>query len=213
MIGRNGQTLPLSGVTASTADRTSRMDYTRLSLSEALAALDDVAGDAERSFGELTPAQLNWRPADRAWSVAQCVEHLYTANRLMVTAARHALAHPPTLWRRMPLVPGFFGRQLVRSQAPQTTRKFTTSAIATPSQSAIDDGVIERFMAGHRNRTEWMQSLDPGIAARTIMVSPFVRFITYSVLDGCRLMAAHDRRHVEQARRVTQTAGFPRAGR
>jgi len=45
------------------------------------------------------------------------------------------------------------------------------------------------------------------------MVSPFVRFITYSVLDGCRLMAAHDRRHFEQARRVTQTAGFPRAGR
>ena len=42
------------------------MDYTRLSLSEASAALDDVAGDAERSFGELTPAQLNWRPADRA---------------------------------------------------------------------------------------------------------------------------------------------------
>jgi hypothetical protein len=41
------------------------------------------------------------------------------------------------------------------------------------------------------------------------MVSPFVRFITYSVLDGCRLMAAHDRRHFEQARRVTEAAGFP----
>jgi hypothetical protein len=189
------------------------MDYTRLSLGEVSAALDDVAGDAERSFGWLTPAQLNWRPDARAWSVAQCFEHLHTANRLMVTAARHALAHPPTLWRRVPLVPAFFGRQLVRSQAPETARKFTTSAIATPSQSAIDAGVVERFVAGHRNRAEWIRSLDPDVAARTIMVSPFVRFITYSVLDGCRLMAAHDRRHVEQARRVMQTAGFPRADR
>ena len=34
------------------------------------------------------------------------------------------------------------------------------------------------------------------------MVSPFVSFITYSVLDGCRLIVTHERRHFEQARRV-----------
>jgi hypothetical protein len=100
-------------------------------------------------------------------------------------------------------------RPLVRSQAPQATRKFTTSAVATPSPSAIAADVIERFLAEHRDRSEWIESLDPAAAARTIMVSPFVRVIAYSVLDGCRLMAAHDRRHFEQARRVTQVAGFP----
>ena len=41
------------------------------------------------------------------------------------------------------------------------------------------------------------------------MTSPFVGFITYSVLDGARLMLAHDHRHIEQARRVTQAPGFP----
>jgi hypothetical protein len=41
------------------------------------------------------------------------------------------------------------------------------------------------------------------------MVSPFVAFITYSVLDGCRLIVTHERRHFEQARRVTQEPGFP----
>ena len=34
------------------------------------------------------------------------------------------------------------------------------------------------------------------------MVSPFVAAITYSVLDGLRLVVAHDHRHFEQARRV-----------
>jgi hypothetical protein len=42
------------------------------------------------------------------------------------------------------------------------------------------------------------------------MTSPFVRVITYSVLDGWRLMLAHDRRHVEQAKRVMATPGFPK---
>ena len=34
------------------------------------------------------------------------------------------------------------------------------------------------------------------------MTSPFVHFITCRVLDGWRLMVAHNRRHFEQARRV-----------
>jgi hypothetical protein len=43
------------------------------------------------------------------------------------------------------------------------------------------------------------------------MASPFLRVITYSVLDALRLIAAHDRRHMEQARRVTQMPEFPAA--
>jgi len=31
-----------------------------------------------------------------------------------------------------------------------------------------------------------------------------------NVLDACRILIAHDRRHFEQARRVTQSPGFPR---
>jgi hypothetical protein len=42
------------------------------------------------------------------------------------------------------------------------------------------------------------------------MVSPFVPQITYSVVNGYRLMAAHQRRHFEQARRVAEHAEFPR---
>jgi hypothetical protein len=41
------------------------------------------------------------------------------------------------------------------------------------------------------------------------MTSPFFNFLTYSVLDGWCVVVAHDRRHFEQARSVTQTKGFP----
>jgi hypothetical protein len=43
------------------------------------------------------------------------------------------------------------------------------------------------------------------------MTSPFIRIVTYSVLDGWRLMVSHDRRHLEQARRVTESPEFPKA--
>jgi hypothetical protein len=41
------------------------------------------------------------------------------------------------------------------------------------------------------------------------MVSPFASVIAYSVLDACRIIVAHERRHFEQARSGTQTPGFP----
>jgi hypothetical protein len=54
-----------------------------------------------------------------------------------------------------------------------------------------------------------VRALEGSDVTRIVMVSPFVAFITYSVLDGCRLLVAHERRHLEQARRVTQEPTFP----
>jgi len=187
------------------------MDYTALSLAEVSSALDDVARDTQATFGALDFRQLNWRPDATRWSVAQCFEHLLAANRLMLQAARHALEKPPsTMWQRLPVLPALVGRMLIRSQAPSATRKFTAPSKAQPSQSEISADIIQRFVDQHRDATRWMQTLDERATRRAIMVSPFIKVVTYSVLDGCRLIVAHDRRHFEQARRVTVSAGFPR---
>ena len=100
---------------------------------------------------------------------------------------------------------------LIASQAPEATRKFTAPPRAEPSSSAIDARIVERFVASQQEAAARVRALDGRDAARTIMMSPFARFITYSVLDGCRIIVAHERRHFEQARRVTQTPGFPAA--
>ena len=187
------------------------MDYTTLSLADVKTALADIGRDVEHSFGPLHARQLNWRPDATRWSVAQCLEHLLTTNRLMFSRADDALnpAFPRTIWQRLPGLPAMFGKLLVRSQAPQTTRKYKAPAPARPSTSDIATDVVQRFVAQHREAVDRVAALDEGRAARTIMTSPFARVITYSVLDGWRLIVAHDRRHVDQARSVTQAAEFP----
>jgi hypothetical protein len=145
--------------------------------------------------------------------VAQCFEHLLLANRLMFEAADGALkgTAPRTIWQRLPGLPGIFGRMLVRSQAPTNTRRFTASPQARPAASDVAGDIIRRFVEQDRDAMARVHVLDERIAARTIMTSPFIKVITYSVLDGWRLVFAHDRRHIEQARRVTQSPGFPNA--
>jgi hypothetical protein len=173
------------------------MDYTRLSIADVTAGFDDAARQAQDSFGRLTAAQLNWRPDPARWSVAQCLEHLVSANQQMQQAAQDALAGTArrNLWTRLPVWPRLMGRMLIRSQAPQATRKFKAPSVAQPSSSAIPADIVHRFADQHR-------------AIGVIMTSPFVRVVTYSVLDGCRLMIAHDHRHLQQAARVVQDPAF-----
>ena len=182
-------------------------DYTTLSLADVTAELSAIARDAQSVFGLLDEPQLNWRPDAARWSVAQCFDHLLNANREMFQAMNAAMdgSSPPTVWQRLPVLPRVFGRMLIRSQMPEATRKFTAPRRAEPASSAIDPRIIERFVAGQHEAAARVQTLD----GRVIMVSPFVSFITYSVLDGCRLIVTHERRHFEQARRVTQEPGFP----
>jgi hypothetical protein len=170
-----------------------------------------VTADVRTSFGQLDARQLNWRPDAARWSVAQCFEHLLTANALMVRAADAALhgTGPRSVWRRLPGWPGFAGRALIRSQSPQTTRKFIAPPKSRPTPSALDGGIVPRFLEQLSSDGVRAAALDEGAAARTIMTSPFLRIVTYSVLDGWRLLVAHAWRHVEQARRVRQAPEFP----
>jgi hypothetical protein len=187
------------------------MDYAALSREAIASALDEVARGAEATFGGLTTIQLNWRPDMTRWSVGQCLEHLITANRLMLAAAGNAMtSRPRTMWERLPWLPALSGRMLIRSQAPGSSRRFTAPQVAQPSSSDIAPDVVERFVTQQLEVMAWVRTLDER-QAKTIMTSPFVRVIAYSVLDGCRLMVAHDHRHVEQARRVMQSPAFPPA--
>ncbi len=189
-------------------------DYAVLSLADVRTGLDEIAREAQATFGGFDGRQLNWRPDESQWSVAQCFEHLLTANRLMFRAAEDALndARPRTFWQRLPVLPRILGRMLIRSQAPNAVRKFTAPSKAQPATSDIAADIIPRFVEQHRDAVAWVRALDERDAARAIMTSPFIRVVTYSVLDGWRLVVAHDRRHFEQALRVTLSPGFPNVG-
>src|SRR4051794_36852725 len=50
------------------------------------AALDAVEGDARALVGGITETLGRWQPAPGAWSVAECLDHLATANRVYLRA-------------------------------------------------------------------------------------------------------------------------------
>lgn len=186
-------------------------NFATLSLIEIYVEIDAVSRDAEATFGGLNALQLNWKPAPSRWSVAQCFDHLIRINGQMLDGIVRTLdpATPKVLAQRVPGLPRILGRVMIRSLSPTATRKLTAPASARPSTSDLGGDVIVRFVDAQASLRERLRSFEDRDLVGTTMVSPFASMIVYSVLDACRIIVAHERRHFEQARRVTQTPGFP----
>lgn len=188
------------------------MDYSTLTLDEVRADLERTTADVRAAFGGLNVQQLNWKIADSSWSVAQCLEHLVNANREMGEGIRKATAPGAqrAFWQRVPGWPRLGGRLMVRSLAPVPTRKLKAPPALRPSASAIAAGVVERFADSQQAVANLMGELHGRDLGAVTMISPFASFVSYSVLDALRIIATHERRHVEQAKRVMAAPGFPR---
>ena len=184
--------------------------YTTLTPAQIAEEFAAIARETRSVFGGYDAAQLNWQPQAGSWSIAQCFEHLLKINDRMIDAIART-AGPgsvQTIWQKLPLWPALMGRILVSSQAPGGPRKFAAPAIAQPASSTVAPDILDRFVAWQDTGTAAVRNLGAE-DARRIMVSPFLAQITYSVLDAWRLIAAHQRRHFAQARRVAGHPGFP----
>lgn len=185
--------------------------FTKLSLPELRAETAAIAADAQCAFGHLNAQQLNWKPDADGWSVAQCLEHLLNANHEMFAPLDDALAGATRkrFFERLPVLPGLFGKLMVKVVSPDFKQKLKAQPTARPAASAIDAQIVSRFLTQQRELTARINQLEQSGGARNVMTSPFVRWVTYSLLDACRLIVAHERRHLAQAQRVTESPGFP----
>jgi len=169
--------------------------------------LESISEDARGSFGHLTGAQLNWKPGVKSWSIAQCLDHLITINRLYFPIFEKMKSGPVenTFMEKYSPLSGFFGRYLIKALGPENPKKMKTSKVAYPSASEIDATIVEKFEAHNRELGEYVGKISPDVDLRTIITSPLAGFVTYSLDDCLTILIVHERRHVLQAKRVVQS--------
>lgn len=180
-------------------------------MDERIGELERITAHVEATFGGLSREQLNWKPAPDRWSIAQCLDHLITINRLYfpLFASMNAGPPAPTFWERYSPFSGLLGRMLVRSLSPDNARRMKTSPKAEPSSSAIDEGIVDRFARHQAELVAHMRQIPDGIdRRRTIVTSPLLSWVTYSLDDCLTMLVVHEQRHVQQAERVKASAGF-----
>ena len=155
---------------------------------------------------------MNWKPSEKSWSIAQCFDHLITTHSLYFPLFERLATngYKPNRWEKISPLSGFFGRFLIKSLRPQNLKKMKTTAKAFPSSSEIGADIIERYCAHQDELIGHLKRLPAGIdPAKTIITSPLMGLVTYSLDDCFTILAVHGPRHFNQAKRVMETVGFP----
>jgi hypothetical protein len=174
------------------------------------AAFDAAERDARALVAGLTEELGAWRAAPGSWSVAECLDHLSTANgvylRAMQPAADRALTQGRR--RRRPALPGFIGGWFIRTLEPPVTPRFKSTAprsIRPRTAPALRDASTQ-FLASHDDARAFLRKYAAIDLAGVRFPNPFIRGVRFSLATGLHVIAAHERRHLWQAWRVRHAA-------
>ena len=175
---------------------------------EILIALDDNDRRAEALTRDLSDERFNWRPDDRSWSVAQCLDHLNVTSRVYLAPMREALRQAGA-GRKEPIRPGFFGRWFVANLEPPPRRRLPAPKKVVPAENKGKIEVMEEWRRAQGQVRDLLREAAGLDLNRTRFVNPFISLIRFSTGTGFQIIAAHQRRHLWQAERIKAGPRFP----
>ena len=78
-----------------------------------------------------------------------------------------------------------------------------------PTASAIGEAALTRFREHQAPLLDYIAACSKVDLDTTIIASPALAPITYSLRDAFKIVIPHQHRHIRQALRVREEAGFP----
>lgn len=172
---------------------------------------DLVTMQVKLHFGKLTEAQLNWKPAPEKWSIAQCLDHLRVSNRTYYPLLNDIIEgkHKNTWYQNIGFISRWFGNYLIKETGPVVGKPMKNPPAFTPAQSNLPATVVADFEAHQQKFTGKLRQLSGVDLQSTVVSSPALGIITYSLHDLLLILGGHELRHLQQAKNVLQHPQFP----
>ena len=103
---------------------------------------------------------------------------------------------------------GWLSAAFLRRIGPQVTVKFKAPSKIRP-QSVEPEQALQELRRGHAEIQELLASTSQFDLNRIRFRNPFLPLVRFTVATGLLVMAAHGRRHLEQAQRISDLADLP----
>ena len=172
--------------------------------------MNAVADDARATFGSLNADQLNWKPAEKSWSIAQCLDHIIRSNTEFYPEFEKLASgtRKNSFWERISPLTGWGGRFLIKAVSEDSKKaKAPSKAIVPPSD--IDPNIVEIFANHIADVNQKIEAVASADRKKTVVTSPFLAVFTYSLDDAYTVLVEHSKRHIRQAKRVMASDRFP----
>jgi hypothetical protein len=180
-------------------------------LEEYRGQFQSIAEQAKALTGGLNEAQFNWRPGPSQWSIEECLGHLTMVGQTEIKLLDVAIntARSKGIRGKGPFRYGFLDRVILRYTEPPVRLRFSAPWRFQALHGQPLTAIMPTFLhlQGQFIRVvEQSEGLD---LARVKVATPITRLLKLSLGIALAQQAAHERRHLEQARRVREHSQFP----
>ena len=160
--------------------------------------LDSIAG--------LSPAQWNFKPDDKTWSVAECAEHIAISEDTIFDLVTKKIMSAPAAPEKMELTKG--KDEQVIKVIPDRSSKAQAPEFLRPTKRWPDAASLVSHFKQSRDRTiDYVKTTQEDLRSH-ITPHPAVKEI--DAYQWILLISAHTERHTAQIKEVMAHPGFPK---
>ena len=174
------------------------------------ASFEAAKQDARDLLAGIPEAASNWRRAPGTWSMAECIDHLNVVGRKFLRAADRTIekGRREGLLAAGPFRYGLLESLFVRSLEPPPMFRVKAPVAFAPASDVSRDEALAAFGALQDELRERLVRAE-GLDLRRLKTPSPVRYLKLSLGKAFEGVAAHQRRHLWQARQVKGDAAFP----
>jgi len=180
-------------------------------LDELRRQFEQLADDADVLVSPLSNVQFTWQPRPNAWSVAQCIDHLNVAARVYLPVLDEGIASAirQGQYGEGPYAYSWLARMFVRMLEPPPRPRVKTGAAFQPPPSRTRQEIMNAFRAYQVQYVDRLRQANGLDLAHARVRSSVASWLRLPLGCGFAAMAAHERRHIWQAKQVIEAPGFP----
>lgn len=169
----------------------------------------DLKTEASAVVDDIAPDTLKTRPGPKRWAAVQCFDHLNTAGWLLLRSVEKAIkrGHEKEQYGTPPFEYGVISRWFVQTMQPSSGWTFTAPSVYEPDppNTLYPGETVDEFLELQEQFSDRVRAAE-GLDLRSIrLTSPAVPLLRVSLGAWFEATLAHERRHLDQARRALDT--------
>jgi hypothetical protein len=172
---------------------------------------EQISADADDLITPLADEQFVWRPAPHRWSIAECLEHMNATARSYLPAIDEGIADAIRhgAYAEGPFRYSLIGRLFSHLMEPPPRLRLRATIDKQPGPLRPKRETLAGFRAYQVQYVDRLRQANGIDLARSCVRSPLTPWIRIPLGSAFATMAAHERRHLWQARKITEMGGFP----
>lgn len=171
-----------------------------------------IKSEARELWEGMTDAQFNWRSEPGRWSIGECLAHLNVTGQVYLPVIDRRIREARAAGRTSPgpYRYSFFGKLIVRGIEPPAKIKFKAPKIFAPQPEHLLSSVGPAFITLQEQLIKQLRAANGLDLGGVRITSPASKLLKVSLGQIFLLTAAHERRHLYQARQLKADPAFPR---